>query len=502
MDLLQRLARARTLEHLESPPEPRAPAPPSSASPFVRRELVLSLCPAPAGPRGFGAARSDRPALLGGCLDRLELPARAALARDLVCIGAAGGGRAVFLDTETTGLGGASVAFVVGLAWYEGDTLRVGQWTLSRLGGEAEMLADVFASLQALGPDPLLSFNGASFDLPLLRLRARRYGLASAALEGDHVDLLHPARRLHKHRQKARGRDCRLGTLERELLGLRRRGDIDSAEIPAVFWDWLREPECPRARRRLDAVCEHNLVDLVSLPALASRLAQLVRAPDDLERARGAARHLLRLGAEQQARTLLARWVEPGLPASVGGPSSKAGPGPRDRHWREAALELATLERRAGARQRAARLWCAAWIGDPGCPVASEAWAKHLEHHERDFAEALCVARASRLPCERRIARLEQRLARARAAAGATRAPSGQTERDPHRAALPANGEVASARSQPPKPQPKPAAPELRATVPELGPVPRLPVARERGSELLSVVEDERGARLRYRLLR
>jgi uncharacterized protein YprB with RNaseH-like and TPR domain len=509
MDLLQRLAHARTLDRLaqvgqvgrvEHPvvPVPAAPTRVSSTPAFERREVSIPLVLAPAGPRGFGVRMHDRPSLLGGCLERLELPTGPRLAGDLVCLGAGQGTRAVFLDTETTGLGGAAVPFIVGLAWYESgpERMLVSQWTLARLGGEADLLADVLGTLRKLMPEPLVSFNGASFDLPLLRVRARRHGLCDRVLGAgsdrhveltDHVDLLHPARRLHK----GRSRDCRLATLEQDLLGLHRRGDIDSAEIPAVFWAWVNNQGDPVAQRKLRAVCEHNLVDLVSLPALANKLAGFIREPGDLDRARRSARHLCERrgeqggerGAEAQARMLLARWVDPGLAHGAR----------RDSDWRAAALELANLERRAGAHERAAVLWRAAWEADPGCPVAAEAWAKQLEHGDRDFAEALRVARGSRLHCQRRISRLERRVEAVVVAVGPEPEQQARVP-EPHES-------QPSPTNQAP---PRAASAQNQQAPPPRERTPALALGRSRapGSSLLSVVEDHGGAKLRYRLLR
>jgi uncharacterized protein len=520
MDLLQRLAHARTLQRLvtidrgergdrgesAAPAEPIAVVPQtttstrvSSGSAFERRDVAIPLALAPVGPRGFAERVRDRPALLGGCLERLELPAGPRLAEDLVCLGAGQGTRAVFLDTETTGLGGVAVPFIVGLAWYESapERLIVAQWTLSRLGGEAELLADMLGMLRKLRPEPLVSFNGASFDLPLLRIRARRHGLCDRVLDAgsagtDHVDLLHPARRLHA----GRSRDCRLSTLEQDLLGLRRRGDIDSAEIPSVFWRWVNNQSDLAAQRRLQAVCEHNLVDVVSLPALANKLAGLIRDPGDLDRARRSARHLCLRGAERQARMLLARWLEPGLEHEA----------PRDAGWRAAALELASLERRAGAAVQAAVLWRAAWEADPGCPNAAEAWAKQLEHGERDFDEALRVARGSRLPCERRIGRLERRVGSGAVepGSGVVESGSGVVEPAARVAVMPLPVQPAAAQ---PADLANPGVPVQPAVPSSMSPgvrpsrSPASPLGRK-GTSLLSVVEDHGGAKLRYRLLR
>ncbi|MFO7561979.1 MAG: ribonuclease H-like domain-containing protein [Enhygromyxa sp.] len=644
MSLLDRLAHARALDRDQAPrssrPKPSPSSiPPSSTAPpstagFERRERTVELDPDPpcGQARSFAPRRADeRSRLLGGCLDRLALPSAAALARDLVCLGAREVDRAVFLDTETTGLG-STVPFMVGIAWVgdisgpprqhrpsaslrsvhpchpgeagceppgEAGQLHCVQWTMTRVSGEAELLADLLARLEALRPAPLVSFNGASFDLPLLRLRAHRYGLSARVLEAEHVDLLHPARRLHR----GRGRDCRLATLERELLGVRRQGDIDSAEIPEVFWTWLQSPHDLGAQRRLRAVCDHNLVDLVSLPALAAWLAQTVREPADLDHALRAARHLERIGAGDQARLLLSRCVEGRRPsgprrgdpkpapeageakrsAAPRGPTApgageakrsaaprgpvapgageakrsaaQRGPtapgageakrsaaprGPTDPRWCEAALELARLERRAGGCERAAELWRAAWLADPGCPEASEAWAKHLEHRLADFEQALRVARGSREPCERRIARLEARAARAIERRATSRSTGRPAARGSHAASEPPRTSV----TDPPRGEGEPPRAELvelcreppppsvagirdgplRAELVELGreppsvaeargepgPQPLVPCVgaapqsqANRRTELLARVDEtEAGAVVRYRLLR
>src|SRR5262245_27437289 len=139
MELLRRLAHARTLERLgrvehgsRIEPDTTAPKPTrvearESTSAFERQDVEIALSLAPAGPREFGMRASGRPALLGNCLARLELPTRARVAEDLVCLGARQGTRAVALDIEATGLGGVAVPFMIALAWYEPgpDRLRV-----------------------------------------------------------------------------------------------------------------------------------------------------------------------------------------------------------------------------------------------------------------------------------------------------------------------------------------------------------------------------------------
>ena len=123
--------------------------------------------------------------------------------------------RMLFLDTETTGLAGGTgtVPFLVGLAWFEGRSLRVHQLFLRRLGEEAPMLR-VLAERMAES-SCLVTFNGKSFDWPLLRTRFVLNRVPAPA-ELPHLDLLHCARRVFKHR----GSGTRLVHLEEQVLGL------------------------------------------------------------------------------------------------------------------------------------------------------------------------------------------------------------------------------------------------------------------------------------------
>jgi len=365
---------------------------------FVRRVVDWPLVP------------GGRPALLGGALARLGLPDAErlrGLLPQLLSGAAPGGSPLVFLDVETTALdrGAGALAFMVGLAAVVDGALRVEQWILTRLSAEAAMLAEVLARVVALGGPgaALASFNGASFDVPLLRTRLRRAGLPTANLERPHLDLLPLARRMWR----GRGPDCRLVTLERTQLGVRRVHDIEGHEIPAVFWAWLRNPGDPEVQAVMGRVADHNLADLVTLPALGAALGACLEAPADLDMAVRAAEHSLAAGRREQALALLGDWL--GRPAA---------PAPR----RRALLLAADLLRRDDAsRGRAAELWAEVCRICPGDPVAHEALAKHLEHHTGELARALEVARGSVAPCPRRVARLRRKLAGSRSGPGPLR---------------------------------------------------------------------------------
>jgi uncharacterized protein YprB with RNaseH-like and TPR domain len=180
-------------------------------------------------------------------------------------------GRALFLDTETTGLSGGTgtLAFLVGMAWFEGATLHLEQLLLADVEHEAPMLACVAARIAAAGA--LVTYNGRTFDLPLLR---SRFVMARVAppVEPPHLDLLHVARRIYG----ARVERCNLTTLERDVLGFERVGDIDGADIPERYQRFLREGDA--ARESIVPVVEHNAWDLAALAALTGELgARLAR---------------------------------------------------------------------------------------------------------------------------------------------------------------------------------------------------------------------------------
>jgi uncharacterized protein YprB with RNaseH-like and TPR domain len=308
---------------------------------------------------------------------------------------------AVFLDIETTGLarGQGTLAFVVGVAHHVGDDLCVEQWVLRATEAEPAMLEDVAARVQQIrrSHTALVTYNGASFDLPLLKARLGRARLACDALGPLHVDLLHPTRRLW------RGvlRDCRLATLELDVLGLARTDDISATEIPAVFDRVIEAPRDESALHALEHVCAHNLTDVVVLPVLAAHIGRMLAYPADPCVALRAARHFVAAGDVEAALARLEPWIER---AHTG-----AGTGVDD-DTREAALVAAALLRRLGRHDRARAVWT--WLCEalPGDPDAHDALAKHLEHRMGDLDGALHAALGSRSPCPRRVARLGRKL--------------------------------------------------------------------------------------------
>jgi uncharacterized protein YprB with RNaseH-like and TPR domain len=291
----------------------------------------------------------------------------------------------LFFDTETTGLSGGvgTLAFMIGLARLDGEQLWVRQLLLSSMAGEAAMLA--LAGEWCPAETTAVSYNGLSFDLPLLAARCRLSGVVDRFSAAQQLDLLHPVRRAFSGPWGS----CRLAEVERRLLGFGRDDDLPGAEAPAAWLALLQRGDASQ----LDAVLRHNRDDLLSLAALLPMLDRVYHDPARYDADLPAiARHWTGNGRAQQARELLQGHV-----------------GRLDRRGQ---LELAWLYRRNGQWPEALALWEPLAAADDA--AALEALAKYHEHQCKDFATALEFA--LRLPPsaqrERRCTRLSGRLAR------------------------------------------------------------------------------------------
>ncbi|MEO8875791.1 MAG: ribonuclease H-like domain-containing protein [Polyangiaceae bacterium] len=213
--------------------------------------------------------------------------------------------RALYIDTETTGLAGGAgtVAFLIGLAFWDGEPgsinrgLMVEQILVRALGEEAPMLEHVAQRIREASM--LVSYNGKSFDLPLIRTRfvmAR----VQAPVEPPHFDLLHVARRLHRARLKARGdaSTCKLTTLERLILGFERHDDVPSADVSAHYLHFLRTGET----KALLGVVEHNAWDVLAMAALLGLYGEPLESSElGVSEIAAVARTMKRAGAVDRA---------------------------------------------------------------------------------------------------------------------------------------------------------------------------------------------------------
>jgi uncharacterized protein len=325
----------------------------------------------------------------------------------LVCSSAAARPPFMFFDLETTGLsGGAGTqAFLVGIGWFEGDgSFTTRQHLLVRHADESAMLRAVAGDLARSGA--LVSFNGKSFDAPVLETRYLFHRLEWALAGQPHIDVLHPARRFWKEDE------CSLAVLEHQVLGAWREEDVAGFEIPSRYFQFLRSGDA----RLLAAVLEHNRRDLVSLAGLTSRLLEIVSGgPDFAENAREAfALGLVYTRGHDTGRAIGAfeRAIDLGAKKT----------GRRAAELRADVLRaLAISYRRARRYDDAARCWVA--LIEAGCAEnvereALEALAIHHEHRARDLTTAKAFAVQNLTHTASRVARptaaqaAQQRLAR------------------------------------------------------------------------------------------
>ena len=225
--------------------------------------------------------------------------------------------RALYLDTETTGLAGGTgtVAFLVGLAWWDGAALVVEQILVRALGEEAPMLERVAARIAV--SSMLVTFNGKSFDMPLLRTRFVMAGMAPPA-EPPHLDLLHVARRVHKERSRRSAGACRLVALERDVLGFERIDDVASGDVSACYLHFLWTGDA----RALLGVIEHNAWDVVAMVALVGLYGEPLPLQSRLvaEDLAGLARALRRAGALDRAMEAAEVAVDRSAAGATSGP--------------------------------------------------------------------------------------------------------------------------------------------------------------------------------------
>jgi uncharacterized protein YprB with RNaseH-like and TPR domain len=337
--------------------------------------------------------------------------------------------RVVFFDVETTGLSGGAgtVAFLAGCGWFEDEAFRVRQFFLAGPAGERAMLealTEVFdeASL-------LVTYNGRSFDVPLMETRWAFHRSSAATDELAHFDMLPGARRLWGPPERrtsvslfaprlagAAGeggpddsRSCSLSALERSVLGFHRLNDVPGIEIPARYFHFIRTGNAAA----IEGVLEHNRYDLLSLAAVTSHACWLAREGPEACRDAGEQAGLGRLYEQAGESARAMRAYE--MAAAHGDRVVK----------RHALARLAVLLRRASRHHDAAAAWQEVLdLSDrraelsPIARRAAEALAIHHEHRARDlrkarqYAEALRTAASGRKREQilHRLGRLERKL--------------------------------------------------------------------------------------------
>lgn len=280
----------------------------------------------------------------------------------------------VFFDLETTGLAGGAgtYAFLVGFGAFGEDGFETRQFLLTGYRDEPALLRAVATWLARARL--LVSFNGRTFDAPLLETRYLFHRAAVPFLGLPHLDMLHPARRLWR-----RDEGSSLQVLEQALAGLRREGDVPGAEIPARYLQFVRTGDA----RPLLAVFEHNRLDLLTLAVITARATDLVErgpaAAGDPCECLGLGRLYERAARHEEATVCYAR---------AGAAEGRAWAGVRA----DALRRLARRLKRAGRHREAAEAWqrllAPGASSEPLAREAARALAVYHEHRSRDLHAA------------------------------------------------------------------------------------------------------------------
>ena len=319
----------------------------------------------------------------------------------------------VFFDTETTGLSGGAgtIAFLAGLGWFEDEGFRVRQWLLTSQAGERLLLKELGAAVDAASL--LVSYNGRSFDVPLMDMRWAYHRQPSPFDDMPHFDMLPSARKLWKGRENLSDpggeSSCSLSTLERDVLGFHRVGDVPGFEIPARYFQFLRTGD----HRLLQGVLDHHRHDIVSLAVLMSHALHLAKEGPDQCRDDN---EVVALGRIYERAGLAERALEAFDRASLSS----------DRYVRAQAFSrLGLIHRRDARHDEAARAWQGVIEAAGGRRSlfalereATQALAIHHEHRANDlgaakkYAETMKSLSSGRAAADvsHRLARLERKL--------------------------------------------------------------------------------------------
>ena len=272
----------------------------------------------------------------------------------------------LYLDTETTGLGGSgTVAFLVGMGYLTENGFEIHQFLMRDYPEEPALLRHVAAGLEKF--DVICTFNGRSFDVPLLESRFLMNRMSREGLEKPHIDLLHLARRLWKPRLKR----CNLARLEAMILGRPRQEDLPGSEVPQRYFAYLRTGQ----ETLLEDILVHNAQDIASLCVLLNHMAALYEHPERIRfsedvYAMGRALEKERHPAQARRCYTLAR------PGRMGD---------------QASVALAGNFRRAGKKEEAAKIWQEMITGHRGGVLPYIELAKYEEHVRNDPEAALAL---------------------------------------------------------------------------------------------------------------
>jgi uncharacterized protein YprB with RNaseH-like and TPR domain len=348
------------------------------------------------GPVHLGSVLHTRPSMLWDAC-------RASVLRDIDAR------RLLFLDTETTGLSGGTgtYVFLVGVAFFSesGDEVVLRQYFLSDVSAERALLHalnDLFRDFTAV-----VTFNGKTFDWPLLETRFTYNRLRSVLRDPPHLDMLGPSRRLWRDLLDS----CSLECLEKEVLGVKRGFDVPGWRIPSLYFQYLRVGHVGHVL----PVFEHNEHDLLTLVALTGHVARILDKPDEVDLRAAESFGLGKLYEDLGRYSDSLRAYERGLSLR-----------PSDEMKSAILRRLSFLYKHLQQREEAVAIW--AGLAQEGTHLMFPylELAKHYEHRVKDYVAAaeytlMAQTRAAnaveRAELEHRLMRVQVKAVRAAAMA-------------------------------------------------------------------------------------
>ncbi|HYI97708.1 MAG TPA: ribonuclease H-like domain-containing protein [Bryobacteraceae bacterium] len=277
-----------------------------------------------------------------------------------------------FLDTETTGLAGGSgtYAFLIGVGRITSRGFELKQFFMRDPGEEPSLLHGLSEYLEQF--DTLVTYNGKTYDQPLLETRYRMSRMKPPFSRMEHLDLLVGARRLWKLRFDS----CRLVDLENQILGVEREGDLPGEMIPYVYFEYLRKHEAAR----IVPILHHNAIDILTLACFTAIIPRAFQSPEDAPFSHGAelvglGRWLYRCEEYEKALVLFRRALNKGL---------------RDDLMFRTLWDIGRIEKRLGREGAAIAIYTELASGRNPFRLSSlEELAKYYEHKERNYSMAL-----------------------------------------------------------------------------------------------------------------
>lgn len=276
----------------------------------------------------------------------------------------------LFIDTETTGLAGGTgtVPFLIGAGFFEDEDFIVRQYFMRDFPDEPAVLHDMEELLK--GYQAVCGFNSKSFDVPLIQARFMMNRMKTRIGDLPHIDLLYPSRRFWRNVLP----DCRLGTIEHQILGHERKGDIPGELIPYVYFEFVRGQRI----ERMKPVLHHNNEDIATLAGMMGRICRMLHEPQfechNADECAGAAKCLDDAGLTDEAVQCLEHAVSSYLS--------------KDEACYRIHKQLATIYKRDSNIESAVKHWhlSAAWDIELHPRIEL---AKYYEHTMKDYPQAL-----------------------------------------------------------------------------------------------------------------